>query len=58
LPLTCLAAKHATCFILAIITYVRMSYFQVTSKMPDVLWMYFGSDEVLLKYFDVLLKYF
>ncbi len=48
------SAKHATCFILAIIMYVRLSYFQVTSKMSDVLWTY--TLEVV-KYFCTL-KYF
>jgi hypothetical protein len=44
---------------LAIITYVRTSYFKGTSQISEVLWKYFGSDEVLLKYvmYLLLLKY-
>ena len=41
-------AKHVSSAILAIITYVRMSYFKVTSRISEVLLKYFGSDEVLL----------
>ena len=40
-------AKHVTCIVLAIITYVRTSYFQVTSKIP----LYFGSTLEVMKYF-------
>ena len=52
-------ATHVSRAILAIITYVRTSYFKGTSQISEVLWKYFGSDEVLLKYvmYLLLLKY-
>ena len=60
-PIQCQSgsATHVSRAILAIITYVRTSYFKGTSQISEVLWKYFGSDEVLLKYvmYLLLLKY-
>jgi hypothetical protein len=40
------AATHVSRAILAIITYVRTSYFKGTSQISEVLWKYFGSEDV------------